>query len=142
MSHGSRKVLLVIDGPAYVHRSFHAIRHLTSPDGRPTNAVYGFTRMLLKLLKEEQPEYMAVAFDVSRETFRNDLYPAYKATRKETPTELIEQTPIIQDIIRSFGIEVVAELRKVVWPARKEVTGTTTGVLVFVFAMPKPTKLL
>ena len=107
MSHGGRKVLLVIDGPAYVHRSFHAIRQLTSPAGRPTNAVYGFTRMLLKLLKEENPEYMAVAFDVSRVTFRNDLYPAYKATRKETPAELIEQTPVIQDIIRSFGIEVL-----------------------------------
>jgi len=107
MSHTDKKVLFVIDGPAYVHRSFHAIRELTSPDGRPTNAVYGFTRMLLKLLKEEQPEYAAVAFDVSRVTFRNDLYPAYKAARKETPAELIEQTPVIQDVIRGLGIEVL-----------------------------------
>jgi len=107
MSQTGKKVLFVIDGPAYVHRSFHAIGQLTSPDGRPTNAVYGFTRMLLKLLRQEQPEYIAVAFDVSRVTFRNDLYPDYKATRKETPAELIEQTPVIQDIIRSLGIEVL-----------------------------------
>jgi len=107
MNDSGRETLYVLDGSAYVHRAYHAIRDLTGPDGRPTNAVYGFTKMLIRLLKDEQPEYMAVAFDVSRETFRNDIYPDYKATRAETPPDLIAQVPAIQDIIRSMGVQVI-----------------------------------
>jgi len=107
MGDSGRDVLYVIDGPAYVHRAYHAIRELTAPDGRPTNAIYGFVRMLTKLLQEEKPEFAAVAFDVSRITFRNELFAEYKATRKETPAELIQQTPIIQTIIRGLGVQVV-----------------------------------
>jgi DNA polymerase-1 len=108
MKKPGRQTLYVIDGSAYVHRSYHAIRALTSPDGRPTNAVFGFTRMLMKLLEQEQPSYLVVALDVSRKTFRTEIYPEYKATRKETPQDLIEQFPAINDVVRGFGIRMAA----------------------------------
>ena len=79
--------LYLIDGSAYIFRAYHAIRGLTGPDGRSTNAVYGFTSMLINVLRDEQPTHLAVAFDVSRQTFRSAQYEQYKATRSASPAE-------------------------------------------------------
>ena len=84
MSHQSPKIYLV-DGSGYIFRAFHALPPLTRPDGTPIGAVLGFTNMLIKLLKEKNPDYLVVVFDVSRENFRHKIYPAYKANRQETP---------------------------------------------------------
>jgi len=95
--------LVLIDGNALVHRAYHAIPPLTSPSGEPTNAVYGFTTMLLKALAELKPDYLAVAFDVGR-TFRHDEYPEYKATRAETPDDLKVQFEPVKSVVEAFGI--------------------------------------
>ena len=88
MSDKKRPRFYLVDGTAFAHRSFHAIRRLTDLEGRPTNAVFGFTKTLLKLIREETPDYMAVAFDTHAPTFRHKIYPEYKATRKKTPEDL------------------------------------------------------
>ena len=67
--------LYLVDGSSYIYRAYFAIRHLSSPTGHPTNAIYGFIQMLLKLLKDHQPRHVAVVFDVGRITFRTELYP-------------------------------------------------------------------
>ena len=85
---------LVIDGSSLIHRAFFALPPLTTRQGIHTGAVYGLCNMLLKLLDEVKPRYMAVAFDKSRKTFRSKLYAEYKAQRKPTPSELSEQFPL------------------------------------------------
>jgi len=97
------KKLVLIDGNALVHRAYHAIPPLTSPAGEPTNAVYGFTSMLLKALSELKPDYIAVAFDVGR-TFRHDEYPDYKATRARPPDDLEAQFGPVKAVVEAFGI--------------------------------------
>ena len=77
---------------------------MTRPDGTPTNAVYGFTTMLMKLLKDTDADYLAVIFDAARETFRNEIYPAYKAQRPEPPEELIPQFALIRDAVEAFNV--------------------------------------
>ncbi len=96
-----------MDGTAFAHRSFHAIRHLTDREGKPTNAVFGFTKTLLRVLEENRPDYMAVAFDTHAPTFRHEMYEEYKATRKKTPEELIVQMPIILEVADALGTRVV-----------------------------------
>jgi DNA polymerase-1 len=96
-----------MDGTAFAYRSFHAIRHLTDREGKPTNAVFGFTKTLLKVLREKRPDYMAVAFDTHAPTFRHEMYPDYKATRKKTPEELIAQMPVIRELADALGTRVV-----------------------------------
>jgi len=91
--------LLLIDGTALVFRGFYGIRHLALLDGKPVNAIYGFYLILLNLLLEENPEYFSICFDRSETTSRKKEYPAYKATRKSTPSELLDQIPIIKDIL-------------------------------------------
>ena len=83
----------LIDGSSYIFRAFYAIAPLTTKDGFPTNALYGFTKMLIKLLKDKSPAFGAVVFDAGRETFRTAIYPAYKANRSECPVELVPQMP-------------------------------------------------
>ncbi|MBI5656005.1 MAG: DNA polymerase I [Geobacter sp.] len=102
-----RATLYLIDGSSYLYRAYHAIRHLSSPSGFPTNAIYGFTQMLLKVLKERQPDHVAVVFDISRHTFRNDIYPDYKANRSAMPDDLRVQIDPIKEIIRAFRIPVL-----------------------------------
>lgn len=106
MSKQTAKTLYIIDGHAQIFRAFHAIQGLTAPDGRPTNAIFGFTRMLLHLVREHHPDLLITAFDSTKKTFRHDLYPDYKATRKPTPPELIAQVPSIQDIVRAYRIPI------------------------------------
>lgn len=102
-----RKKLFLIDGTAFAYRSFFAIKSgLTDAKGRPTNAVFGFTRVLLKLLREQEPTHLAVVFDAKGKTFRSDLYPQYKAQRPPTPPDLVIQFPLLDTVIEAFRIAV------------------------------------
>ncbi|GAB4342438.1 MAG: DNA polymerase I [Candidatus Abyssubacteria bacterium] len=100
----SKKKIYLIDGHSYAYRAFHAIRQLTDSRGMALNAVYGFTRMLLKFIKEEQPEYIAVAFDSKGETFRHKVYEQYKANRAEQPEDMRHQIPLIKEVVDAFNI--------------------------------------
>lgn len=99
--------LLLIDGNSLTYRAFFALPPMTDAQGRNTNAAYGFTMMLLKLIEEEQPTHMLVAFDASSETFRHDVYQEYKGSREKTPSELREQFPIVRDICEALGIQMM-----------------------------------
>ena len=85
------KTVYLIDGTAYIYRAFHAIRSLSNSRGMPTNAVFGFTRMLIKLMQDRQPEYAVMLFDAKGPTFRHERYPEYKANRPPMPEELAGQ---------------------------------------------------
>lgn len=97
-------VLYLIDGSSYIFRAYHAVRSLRTSKGFPTNAVYGFTSMIFKFLKDYKPKYLAIVFDSKGKTFRDDIYPLYKANRGETPNELKIQIPKIREIIDALGI--------------------------------------
>jgi len=101
------KKVVLIDGSSYLYRAFYALPSLTSPEGKPTGAIYGFIRMLSKLLSEFQPQYIAAAFDKPGKTFRHEKYQEYKATRKETPDDLKQQIPAVKEVIKLFGIKVL-----------------------------------
>jgi len=101
--------IIIIDGSSLVHRAFYALPMSMTAAGRHTNAVYGFTTMLLKLLAERKPGAVAVAFDKGKVTFRNNLYEAYKMHRPSTPSELTEQFPLVQEILDAFGIKTLAQ---------------------------------
>ncbi len=96
--------LFIIDGHFHCYQAYYAISDLTSPDGTPVNAVYGFVGMLKKLIREQGPEYLVVAFDTKGPTFRHERYVEYKAHRKETPDDLIVQIPLIFRILEAYGI--------------------------------------
>jgi len=104
-----RKTLYVVDGSNYLYRAFYAIRELSNSRGLPTNAVYGFTNMLLKLLRERRPDYLVITFDLKGPTFRHEAYEQYKATRKATPDALVAQIPYIKEIIRGFNIPILEQ---------------------------------
>lgn len=99
--------LYLIDGSACMHRAYHAIRGLSTSQGRPTNAIFGYTRILLKLLKDHQPDYVAVVFDAKGPTFRHELYSAYKANRPPLPEDFRVQIPWIKDITAGFNLPVL-----------------------------------
>ena len=101
------KRLVLVDGSSYVYRAFYALPPLTSPKGEPTGAVYGFIRMIAKLMNELNPEYIAVVFDHPGKTFRHEEFKEYKATRKETPAELKVQIPRIKEILKLWGIKIL-----------------------------------
>ncbi|MDI6783140.1 MAG: DNA polymerase I [bacterium] len=101
------KRILLVDGSSYIYRAFYAISALSNSSGLPTNAIFGFTTMLLKLLKAETPEYLAVCFDLPEPTFRHQAFVDYKAQRKPTPDELVIQIPWIKKIIHAFGIKTI-----------------------------------
>jgi len=96
--------LFLIDGSSYFYRAYHAIKSLSNSKGLPTNAIYGFTNMLLKLVKEKKPEAIAVVFDSPVPTERHRIYEKYKAQRPETPNDLVIQIPHIKEVIKSFNI--------------------------------------
>ena len=96
--------LYLVDGSSYIYRAYYAIRHLSSPSGFPTNAIYGFIQMLLKLLKDHHPQHVAVVFDAGRITFRTDIYPEYKANRAAMPDDLRLQVGPIREVVRAFNI--------------------------------------
>jgi DNA polymerase-1 len=100
----TRPTLYLIDGSSYIYRAYYAIRHLSSPKGFPTNALYGFTQMLLKVMKDRRPDHLAVVFDVGRQTFRTEMYPEYKANRAAMPDDLLPQISPIKEMVRAFNI--------------------------------------
>ena len=101
------KTVFLVDGQAYIYRAFYAVRELQTSQGVPTNAVFGFTSMLQRLLQEESPEYLAVIFDAKGKNFRHDLYKEYKANRLATPEPLRPQIPRIKDLVRAYRIPVL-----------------------------------
>lgn len=96
--------IYLIDGNSYFYRAYHAIRGLTNSKGLPTNAIYGFTNMILKIIKEKKPDAIAIAFDSPTPTKRHEIYEEYKAQRPETPDDLKIQIPHIKKIIGAFKI--------------------------------------
>ncbi len=100
------KTAYLIDGTAYIHRAYHAIRGLTNSSGLPTNAVFGFTRMLIKLIEERRPGYAAMVFDARGPTFRHGLFSDYKANRPPMPEEMAIQIPYIKDVTAAFRLPV------------------------------------
>ena len=100
----SRPRLFLIDGSSYIYRAFYAIGHLSNSKGLPTNAIYGFTQMLLKVLKEHQPDHIAIALDSRAPTFRSQVYKEYKANRPAMPENLSLQIPYIKKIIEGYRI--------------------------------------
>ncbi|RLD93926.1 MAG: DNA polymerase I, partial [Aquificota bacterium] len=102
-----RPSLYLIDGSSYLYRAYFALPFLSNSKGIPTHAAYGFTRMVMKIVKEHQPQYMAVAFDVGRETFRTETYQEYKAQRPSMPDELAVQIPYVKEILQALRIPVL-----------------------------------
>ena len=98
---------IIVDGSSLIHRAFYALPTLTTSNGQFTNAVFGFTNMIVKLVGDLQPAGMVVAFDKGKRTFRNEEYPAYKAQRKPTPSELSEQFPMAREVLDALGITVL-----------------------------------
>jgi DNA polymerase I len=103
----TKPVLYLVDGSSYIYRAYYALRNLSSHKGFPTNAVFGFTKMLLKVMKERRPDHLAVVFDAGRATFRHDLYPDYKANRVAMPDDLRVQIDPIKEMVRAFSIPVL-----------------------------------
>ncbi|MFZ0613697.1 MAG: DNA polymerase I [Desulfobacterales bacterium] len=102
-----RPTLYLIDGSAYIHRAYHAIRGLSNSKGMPTNAVFGFTRILIKLIQDRSPVYAAMIFDAKGPTFRHDMYRQYKANRPPMPEELAMQIPFIKEVTKGFNLPVI-----------------------------------
>ncbi|MGD9343461.1 MAG: DNA polymerase I, partial [Desulfuromonadales bacterium] len=96
--------LFLIDGSSYIYRAYYAIRHLSNSQGMATNAIYGFTNMLLKVIRDHKPDRLAVVFDSKGPTFRKEIYPAYKANRAAMPEDLIPQVPYIKKIVAAFNL--------------------------------------
>lgn len=103
------KRLVLIDSNALVHRAFHALPPLSSPTGQPTNAVYGFTALLLKMIGDLKPDYIVATFDLAGPTFRHEEYEQYKAQRVKAPDELYEQIPAVKRILTAMGIPILAK---------------------------------
>ncbi|MCR5154210.1 MAG: DNA polymerase I [Lachnospiraceae bacterium] len=102
-----KEKIVLIDGNSIVNRAFFGLPDLTTSTGKHTNGILGFLNILLKLLDEEKPEYLTVAFDVHHKTFRHEIFPEYKGTRKGMPEELCEQMPVLEELLNSMNILVV-----------------------------------
>ena len=98
------KKLYLIDGSSYIYRAYHAITPLSTSKGLPTHAIYGVTNMLLKILKEKQPTYIAVVWDAKGPTFRHKESPDHKANRPPMPDDLVQQIPYIKRIVDALGL--------------------------------------
>ena len=101
--------LVLIDGHSILNRAFYGVPDLTNSEGLHTNAVYGFLNILFKILEEEKPDYLTVAFDVHAPTFRHEIYKEYKGTRKPMPQELREQVPVIKEVLGAMGIRMMEQ---------------------------------
>jgi len=104
---GKRKTIYLIDGSSYIHRAYHAIRGLSNSKGLPTNAVFGFTRMILKLIEDRTPEYVAVLLDARGPTFRHKMYKDYKANRPPMPDDMQIQLPYIREVMEGFNLPAI-----------------------------------
>ena len=103
------KKLVLIDGHSILNRAFYGVPELTNSEGLHTNAVYGFLNIMFKILDEEKPDYLTVAFDLSAPTFRHKMYGGYKGTRKPMPPELVEQVPLIKEALTDMNVCVVTK---------------------------------
>ncbi len=101
----SKGKLVIIDGNSLLYRAFYALPDLTTSKGEPTNAVYGFTTMLMKILEDEEPEFLGIAFDSSAPTFRHELFQDYKGHRSKMPDELVAQLPVIRELVDAFDFK-------------------------------------
>lgn len=99
--------IVLIDGHSILNRAFYGVPDLSNAEGLHTNAIYGFLNILFKILDEEKPEYLAVAFDVKAPTFRHEIYKEYKGTRKPMPEELREQVPVMKEVLMAMGIKIM-----------------------------------
>lgn len=106
---GESRKLVLIDGHSILNRAYYGLPELTNAQGLHTNAVYGFLNIMFKILEEEKPEYLAVAFDVHAPTFRHEMYEGYKGTRKPMPEELREQVPVMKDVLKAMGVVIVEQ---------------------------------
>ena len=97
--------LIVIDGNSIINRAFYALPEMSNDAGLRTNAIFGFTRMLFKIIDEYKPTHMSVAFDKKAPTFRHKEYADYKAGRKKMPPELAMQIPLLKDVLRAMKYE-------------------------------------
>ncbi len=133
MKQSKNKKFILIDGNALLHRAWHALPPLTTKKGEMISAVYGFTTVLLTILREFQPEYLAVAFDVAAPTFRHKQYEDYKAHREKQPQELYDQIPRLKELLRAFHITVFEkegyEADDIIGTLAREASGTDTIVV-------------
>jgi len=106
-SNAASDQLVLVDGSGYIFRAFHGLPMMNRPDGTPINAVFGFTKMLLKLKADLNPSHIIVIFDAGRVTFRNDIYPEYKANRSEPPEELVPQFALVRQAAEAIGLPVL-----------------------------------
>jgi DNA polymerase I len=102
-----KETVYLIDGSSYIHRAYHAIRNLANSKGFPTNASFGFTKMVLKLLADKEPAYLAIVFDARGPTFRHEIYPDYKANRPPMPDDMAAQIPVIKSIVKNMNIKMM-----------------------------------
>ncbi len=102
-----KEKIVLIDGHSILNRAFYGLPDLTNSKGQHTGAVYGFLNILFRIVDDEQPDYLAVAFDLHGPTFRHEIYPEYKGTRKPMPDELREQVPLIQEMLGAMDVEIV-----------------------------------
>ena len=112
MNANSQPTLLLIDGHSLAFRAFYALSpdSFKTPDGQHTNAVHGFISMMLNILQAEKPTHLAVAFDLSRSSFRTEEYPEYKGTRGETPPEFVGQTELLQEALEAMNIKTITRV--------------------------------
>jgi DNA polymerase-1 len=99
--------LVLIDGHSILNRAFYGVPDLTNGEGLHTNAVYGFLNIMFKILDEEKPDYLTVAFDVKHKTFRHEMFSEYKGTRKPMPAELHEQVPVLKELLKAMNIQIM-----------------------------------
>ena len=104
-----REKIVLVDGHSILNRAFYGVPDLTNAEGLHTNAVFGFLNILFRILEEEKPQYLAVAFDVHAPTFRHRIYDAYKGTRHPMPRELHEQVPVIQEVLKAMGVPILTK---------------------------------
>jgi DNA polymerase-1 len=101
---------VIIDGNNILFRSYYALPRLTNFEGVVSNGVFGFCNVLVKVIKEINPKYIAVCFDSAKKNFRHEMYKEYKGQRKPTPQDLLDQFPIMKDVLRAMGVSVVEQL--------------------------------
>ena len=109
MMKNDRKTIYLLDGSSYIHRAYHAIRNLQNAKGFPTNAVFGFTKMILKFLSDKKPDYLAIVFDAKGPNFRHEIYEEYKANRPPMPEDMVVQQPFIRKVVKNLGIAMLEE---------------------------------
>ncbi len=102
-----REKIVLIDGHSIINRAFYGVPDLTNKDGLHTNGIFGFVNILFKIIEEEKPDYLTVAFDVKHPTFRHEMFSEYKGTRKGMPQELHEQVPVLKELLTAMGIKIM-----------------------------------